>query len=285
MRRLLPPLEILPGRLALTAGLLLPLFSACTEDSATSDDVIDDIDRIITTAPASTWVVDRFIDSGQDETSDLACYALTFSDDGTVTATDGTSSVTGTWSISDDDSTDDSPDDDVDFNLLFPTTGTLEELNDDWNIVTYADDRIELIDVSGGGGGTDELTLVPGSPDGPCAGAADSLRSIVGGGTWQVTDYEDSGVDETADYAGHDMVFSASGTITVDDAGTTYTGTWSVTSDSSTPDLVLSFTGQDDWDDLSDDWDIVSYTADRIELIDVSGGGGGTDRLTLERQP
>jgi hypothetical protein len=36
-------------------------------------------------------------------------------------------------------------------------------------------------------------------------------------------------------------------------------------------------------DDLSDDWDILSYSATKIELIDVSGGNGGTDYLTFEK--
>jgi hypothetical protein len=37
-------------------------------------------------------------------------------------------------------------------------------------------------------------------------------------------------------------------------------------------------------DDLSDDWDIISYTDTEIKLIDVSGGNGGTDYLTLTKQ-
>lgn len=36
-------------------------------------------------------------------------------------------------------------------------------------------------------------------------------------------------------------------------------------------------------DELTDDWDIISYSATKIQLIDVSGGNGGTDYLTFEK--
>jgi hypothetical protein len=36
------------------------------------------------------------------------------------------------------------------------------------------------------------------------------------------------------------------------------------------------------FEDLNDDWDIVTYTSAKIELISVSGGNGGTDTLTFE---
>lgn len=36
-------------------------------------------------------------------------------------------------------------------------------------------------------------------------------------------------------------------------------------------------------DELTDDWDIISYTDTKIQLVDVSGGNGGTDYLTFEK--
>jgi hypothetical protein len=34
-----------------------------------------------------------------------------------------------------------------------------DEFNDDWDVVTYNNTRVELFDVSGGNGGTDYLTF------------------------------------------------------------------------------------------------------------------------------
>ena len=39
-----------------------------------------------------------------------------------------------------------------------------------------------------------------------------------------------------------------------------------------------------DFEDLNDDRDIVSTSATRIEVIDVSGGNVGTDTLTFEKE-
>ncbi|WP_374959990.1 hypothetical protein [Gilvibacter sp.] len=119
------------------------------------------------TAASGTWRVALYEDDGQNETSDYNGYAFTFAADGMLTATNGTNTVTGTWSVSvdssssnssDDDGSDDS--DDVDFNIFFASPPDFEELSDDWDIVSRTDTRIELIDISGGDGSIDYLTFV-----------------------------------------------------------------------------------------------------------------------------
>jgi hypothetical protein len=45
----------------------------------------------------------------------------------------------------------------------------------------------------------------------------------------------------------------------------------------------LFFASPADFADLSDDWDVVSRTDSKVQLIDVSGGNGGTDYLTFEK--
>ena len=115
--------------------------------------------------------------------------------------------------------------------------------------------------------------------------------STVTSGTWRITLYEDNGVNETNNYANYIFTFNSNGVLTAVNT-TTYNGTWSVTASNSNDD------SQDDLDfniaflapapsaftdDLTDDWDIISYTANKIQLIDVSGGNGGTDYLTFEK--
>ena len=48
-------------------------------------------------------------------------------------------------------------------------------------------------------------------------------------------------------------------------------------------DFNIAFSSPADFADLTDDWDIVQFTSVRIELIDVSGGNGGTDKLVFEK--
>jgi hypothetical protein len=58
-----------------------------------------------------------------------------------------------------DDSNDDSPSNDLDFNIGFTAPANFADLTDDWDIVTYSDTTISLIDISGGNGGTDTLVF------------------------------------------------------------------------------------------------------------------------------
>jgi hypothetical protein len=109
-------------------------------------------------------------------------------------------------------------------------------------------------------------------------------------GTWRVTSYVDSGSNETSDFTGYNFTFGSSSVLTATNGTNTYTGTWSAVTDdsnddnpSSDLDFNIFFASPADFADLSDDWDIVSYTATTISLIDISGGNGGTDTLVFTK--
>ena len=110
-----------------------------------------------------TWIVSSYIDDGDDETTDFTSFRLDFLEDGTLNGTDLLSSnsnpYVGSWSITDSNSNDDDSLSDLDFNINFAVGNKLDDLSDDWDIISYTDTEIKLIDVSGGGGGTDYLTL------------------------------------------------------------------------------------------------------------------------------
>ncbi len=107
---------------------------------------------------SGTWRITKFIDSGTDETNDFAGYNFTFNSSGVLNANNGTNNYDGTWSITDSNSNDDSQDD-LDFNINFNLTNDFEDLNDDWDFISQSSSKIELIDISGGNGGTDYLTF------------------------------------------------------------------------------------------------------------------------------
>jgi hypothetical protein len=48
-------------------------------------------------------------------------------------------------------------------------------------------------------------------------------------------------------------------------------------------DFNITFSAPANFVDLTDDWDIVSYSNTTISLIDVSGGNGGTDTLVFTK--
>ncbi|MFP4846261.1 hypothetical protein [Winogradskyella sp. PE311] len=151
-------------------GLLLMLSFSLMSSMCSSDD--DDgspnnnsqqIAEIENTVESGTWRITNFNDSGQNETSDFNGYDFSFNSDGSLVATNGSNTMTGTWSVTDDSnsSDDSSSDDDIDFNIFFPVpdSNDFEDLNDDWDVVMTSSTRIELIDISGGNGGTDMLTF------------------------------------------------------------------------------------------------------------------------------
>lgn len=114
--------------------------------------------------------------------------------------------------------------------------------------------------------------------------------NTVNQGTWRVTLYNDSGTIKTSNFTGYNFTFGTGSALTAANGSNTYNGTWSVTSGDSNDDnpsndldFNIGFTTPANFADLTDDWDIVTYTASKIELRDVSGGNGGTDLLTFEK--
>lgn len=139
---------------------MLSVVSSCSdEDDNSSINNSVDPTPVINTVNNGTWRITLFNDSGTVETSNFTGYNFTFGAGNVLTAVNGGTTVTGTWSVTSDNSHDDSPSNDLDFNIAFTTPVNFADLTDDWNIVSYTATKIELIHVSGGGGGTDYLTF------------------------------------------------------------------------------------------------------------------------------
>lgn len=244
-----------------------------------------DLENII---QGNTFIVTKFIDSGSDETSYFRCYSFTFNTNGTVVATSPNNTINGTWSITEDD---DDSQDDLDFNLFFNQNNQFEELNDDWDFISYTSNKIELIDISGGNGGTDYLTFEIGTPSTNCSSSAtqNTIENNVQNGSWRITHFIDSGSDETDDFTGYNFTFNSTGVLNANNGTNNYNGTWSITDSNSNDDSLddldfnIYFDLTNNFEDLNDDWDILTQNAAKIELIDVSGGNGGTDYLSFEK--
>lgn len=122
-------------------------------------------------------------------------------------------------------------------------------------------------------------------------GEITSLSNIMKSGTWRITEFTDSGNNETGDYSGYNFKFNDTGVLEAVNNDGTVTGTWSVTNDSSDDDdnnsndvdFNIGFANPPIFNELSDDWDIIDRTGVKLRLIDESGGNGGTDYLTFEK--
>jgi len=131
--------------------------SACEKETSTIDNfTASEIQKIV---ESGNWVITNFNDSGKDETRHFVGFKFSFMDNNVLSASNSQNTITGRWDISLD-SSDDSSSSGVDFNIYFDNaSGEFEELTDDWDIISRSSTKIELIDVSGGNGGTDYLTF------------------------------------------------------------------------------------------------------------------------------
>ena len=123
---------------------------------------------------------------------------------------------------------------------------------------------------------------------------AAELQATAQTGQWRITYFLDTDSEETADYEGYVFTFSGDGVVMAEKGEIAISGTWSVTDDSDDSlddspddsddvDFNLFFSAPPDFEELSDDWDILEYSDTLIKLTDVSGGNGGTDFLTFEK--
>lgn len=152
----------------LTLAFMFLAVVACSSDDSNDNNTNNNnnsssADQTTEIVAGDVWIITSFIDSGDNETNNFTGYEFTFNADGTLVASNGSNTVTGTWSITDSNSSsdDDGNIEDDDFNIFFPVpdTNDFEDLNDDWDFISVSDTKIELIDISGGNGGTDYLTF------------------------------------------------------------------------------------------------------------------------------
>jgi hypothetical protein len=217
------------------------------------------------------WYVTYYFDD-VDETADFADYVFNFASNNTATATATSGTTNGTWSTSSGDETE------LELNLNFGVVDPLDELAEDWDVLEVTNDIIRLKDVSGGNGSVDFLTF---ERDPVGGGGGTTLQTILPEGIWFVASYTDDGDDETGDYAGYTIDWNSAGTVVATNGGATNNGTWQVLSSGNT--LLLNFSGVP-FDEFNDGWDVLMVSDTRVELQDVSGGGGGTDVLIFQKQ-
>jgi len=135
---------------------LMAAFGACSPSDDSSQPNSTSAEQTANLVRQGTWEITYFYDTDQDETANFSGYSFSFNQDGTLVAVNGSTTVTGSWSVTDGSS--DSSDDD-DFNIFFSAPRDFEDLTDDWDIISSSETEIRLIDVSGGNGGTDYLTF------------------------------------------------------------------------------------------------------------------------------
>ncbi|MHA7842714.1 MAG: hypothetical protein ACX93I_05295 [Winogradskyella sp.] len=234
---------------------------------------VDD-SNLVNALTSGDWYVTYFFDD-TDETADFSDYVFNFATNNTATATNSSGSTNGAWSTVSGDTTP------LGLILNFGTSIPLDELEDDWDVLEVTNDIIRLKDVSGGDGSEDFLTFERTPYNGGGTGN-DNLINTLSDGLWFVASYTEDSDDQTTDYVGYELNFDSNGTVTASNGSTTNNGTWSVFNSGN--EVMLNFGTAMPFQELNDDdWDVISSSDTEVVLQDVSGGGGGTDTLTLQK--
>ena len=144
--------QLLLWMMLLFSPAILTLTSCDDDDDGISATLIED------NLEDGTWRITNYSDSGDNETDHFNNFIFNFDDTGVVTASNGNIIYPGTWSITDNDDDDNSLED-LDFHLTFVVPEDFAELTQEWDITSQSSTRVELRHVSGGGGGTDNLTF------------------------------------------------------------------------------------------------------------------------------
>ena len=129
--------------------LSMGLIISCSKDETKDDEDV----KIKAAVESGTWRITNYTDGDIDETLDYVGFGFTFNEDGTLGVTDGNTSVSGAWSMTTSDV------DELDFNIFFSSPDLFEALADDWEVESYSNSKIELIDTSDDTSSTDYLTF------------------------------------------------------------------------------------------------------------------------------
>jgi hypothetical protein len=139
-------------------NFLLPLalfcfaLTACTKSDDGSSSSDDNSSSSSNTPPAAgQWKITYFFDK-KDETSNYSGYTFEFGTAGSLKASNGSQSWTGTWKTGYDDSKNKFL---IDFSGSIPSA--LSELEEDWLILKKEDKLLHFEHTSGGNGDTDIL--------------------------------------------------------------------------------------------------------------------------------
>jgi hypothetical protein len=112
----------------------------------------------------------------------------------------------------------------------------------------------------------------------------ENIKTTLPQGQWKISKLIDGTSDYTAEFESFAFTFSEDGTVIAQNDILSEPGTWAYdNTSSSSEELVLQFSEMDPFDELNDDWDIVSVSSAKIELMDISGGDGDTELLTFTK--
>ncbi len=223
---------------------------------ACEDIIVDplplELETVLTT---DSWFISFFFD-GDDETLEFASYEFVFNTNGTATATNGSNTEPGTWSIQINSSGN------LKLILDFGNEDPLDELEEDWKVIDFSSDLIRLKD-------DDDFLSFSRTPFAGGGANVQLLKDVLTEGNWFVALFLEDGEDDgTSDFDTFSFDFISNGQIVVTNAGNTLFGTWFILEDDDDLELILNFDDAYPLDELDDDWMVIEFNNNQVQLRD-----------------
>jgi len=246
---------------------------SCDEDD---DDDYDDDDadtsELFDIMMSSAWVVTYYNDT-TDHTAAFDSSIFIFQEDENAHVVLGDLFIEGEWE-------------------LYGNTGALElELeydydypfnlfdDKDWLVADFDQSFIDLIYIS-----EDSITYQVRFEATDYQGIPQStIADFIIDGDWQIALYKKDSVDETSNFADFLIDFTSDHKIIYSDGVSTHEGSWEETIESEEHQLSLEFGSVEHFEKLNEEWDVISYTEVRVELVYSDSDSGTTAQLVLEK--
>ncbi|MCG2459868.1 hypothetical protein K8352_03840 [Flavobacteriaceae bacterium F89] len=217
-----------------------------------------------------SWIIKKVKVDG-DEIRRLLGYEFKFMSQGVVSLGNGDVASEGTWEIK------------VNAQgrlVMAIILGQEPGVSFEWPLADLRDDRLKF-EIPG----TDYELILQRDCNGNEDGDVQEIRNFMMVGEWMVAKYSASDMDETANYAAYTFAFQAENMLNVriGETGPTLLGSWRVLRNSDSKlKVYLNVEDKDPLGALTDDWEFVSITTDRLELRDNRDDSSG-DLLVFEK--
>ncbi len=104
------------------------------------------------------------------------------------------------------------------------------------------------------------------------------FRSTLIDGDWVISSFVDEGDDETAEYANWVFSFKPDGKVVASRDNSEVNGEWITSGDDGIIEIEFFFSEESPLADISEDWDVLNYSTNRIDLTD-----DGEESLVFEK--
>jgi hypothetical protein len=226
--------------------------------------------------------ITNFVDEGANETNDYNNIVFAFGTNNILTATSGQATATGSWNTTFNNTTGVAR-----LIVQFQNVpGILLELNEDWVVVSSANGVVNLQDVDGGF--TNLLQFTEVSCNGGGGGTGSNLSAFTNTLTtdnWKASQFIINNVNRLNQLNNVIFSFNNNGVLTLQRNNQSRSGNFSTLVDDGV--LVVDITGFQNppagIQALNEDWKVISWTANQIQLQDPFDNGNPKSFLTLIR--